>query len=167
MRMADRRREGGSALFVAVMMLLFMMFLGLTALDRVTRDRQVAGYQNRSRSAFYSAEAGVADARSRVRAVGSRAETPAFPTQGTPTYLGSTALYDREASRPRFFGDPDANPPIRYVGDTGTGGEGGNLQMKGQKFAGTLWQINVAGESADGSQARIEVMEVRVLSTGY
>ena len=167
MRVEKQRREAGSALFVAVMMLVMMMFLGLTALDRVTRDRQVAGFQDRARSSFYTAEAGIADARSRIRGVGSRGETVAFPSYGSPSYLGNTSLYDRESGLPRFFGDPDFTPPIRYVGETGTGGEGGNLQMKGQKFAGTLWQINVAGELADGSQSRLEVMEVRVLSTGY
>jgi hypothetical protein len=54
---AARRREQGSALFLAVMMLVLMGFLGLAALDRVTRDEQVAGFQNRARTAFYAAEA--------------------------------------------------------------------------------------------------------------
>jgi hypothetical protein len=157
------RREGGSALFVAVMMLVLMGFLGLMALDRVTRDQQVAGYMNRSRTAFYAAEAGVAAGRAIVRETNDRSSKPALPAQ----YLGDTSLYDVEGGLPQYGPDPAFADPIRYIGETGTGAEGGNLQMKGQKFAGTLWQINVVGESPDGSETRLEVMEVRVLSSGY
>ena len=42
------RREGGAAMFVAVLMLVMMGALALAAMDTATRDRQVAGFQNRS-----------------------------------------------------------------------------------------------------------------------
>ena len=44
---------------------------------------------------------------------------------------------------------------------------GANLQMKGQKFVNTLWQINVQGQSPDGSSTRIEVVETKTLASGY
>ena len=50
------------ALFVTVLMLVFMTAIAFAALDTVARDRQVAGLQNRSRNAFYAAEAAVAEA---------------------------------------------------------------------------------------------------------
>ena len=75
MASSDRRREAGSALFIAVMMLVLMGALGIVALNEVTTDRQVAGVQNRAVSAFYSAEAGLAEARSLVKDIGTRTST--------------------------------------------------------------------------------------------
>src|SRR5574338_130571 len=167
-----RRREEGSALFVAVMMLVLMGFLGLAALDRVTRDEQVAGFQNRSRTAFYGAEAAVSNARSLLAnsaIVTDRSSSVSFYSQGTPRQIGDTALYDREGGAlPRYYGDPAFTPPIRYLKD-GPGLQGGNLQP-GQGLVEPLWQINVVGASPDGSRSRIEVVAVRPMAstaTGY
>lgn len=169
---AARRREQGSALFVAVMMLVLMGFLGLAALDRVTRDEQVAGFQNRARTAFYAAEAAAAEARSLIAnsaVVADRTSSVAFHQEATPRQVGDTALYDREGGNlPRYFGDPAFAQPIRYLKD-GPGLQGGNLQP-GQGLVETLWQINVVGLSPDGSRSRIEVVAVRPMAstaTGY
>ncbi len=164
----DRRGERGLALFMTVMILVLMGSLAIAALRTVSRDRQVAGHQNRSRSAFYAAEAGAAEARAAVREVTTRTEVPAFPDAGTPKLLGDMALYDRETRQPRFYGDPSVADPIRYTGESAVAnGEGFNLSVKGQKLSSTFWQINVTGESATRDQARIEVVEVKVLSKGY
>jgi hypothetical protein len=167
-----RRREQGSALFVAVMMLVLMGFLGLAALDRVMRDEQVAGFQNRARTAFYAAEGAVAEARSLIAnsaVVSDRSSNVAFYTDTAPQLVGDTALYDREGGNlPSYHGDPAFNPSIRYLKD-GPGLQGGNLQP-GQGLVETLWQINVVGSSPDGSRSRIEVVAVRPMAstaTGY
>ena len=162
-----RKYERGSALFIAVMMLVLMGALGIVALDSVTTDRQVAGLQNRAIGAFYTAEAGLAEGRSLIEDVGSRSSTPTFHTQGSPQLLGDTALYAREGSQPQYYGDPAFADPIRWIGDTGGGMPGGNLQVGKQKLMETLWQINVVGESATGARSRVEVVEVKVLSQGY
>ncbi len=167
MRARSERREEGLALFVTVLMLVLMGGIALAALETVTRDRQVAGLQNRSRSAFYAAEAAVAEARSIVRQVNARTALPAFYDETTPKTLGDSSLYDREGAQPRFYGDPDFPDPIRYAGEAAGSGEGMNLSVQGQKLSGTLWQINVIGESAGGSKARIEVVEAKVMSRGY
>jgi hypothetical protein len=166
------RREEGSALFVAVMMLVLMGFLGLAALDRVMRDEQVAGFQNRARTAFYAGEAAVAEARSLIAnsaIVADRSSSVAFHPDTAPQNVGDVALYDREGgSLPRYYGDPTFNPSIRYLKD-GPGLQGGNLQP-GQGLVETLWQINVVGLSPDGSRSRIEVVAVRPMAstaTGY
>ena len=39
--------------------------------------------------------------------------------------------------------------------------------LAGQKFVNTLWQINVQGQSPDGSTTRIEVVETKTLASGY
>jgi hypothetical protein len=165
-------RNQGSALFVAVMMLVLMGFLGLAALDRVMRDEQVAGFQNRARTAFYAAEAAVAEARSLLAnsaIVSDRSSAIPFHPDTAPRTVGDTALYDREGGTlPRYHGDPSFNPAIRYLKD-GPGLQGGNLQP-GQGLVETLWQINVVGASPDGSRSRIEVVAVRPMAstaTGY
>jgi hypothetical protein len=161
-RAASRRRaeagEAGSALFVAVLMLALMGFLGVAALDTVSRDRQVAGFQNRSRTAFYAAEAAVAEGRAVVHEnVTSTDTNPAFPwTQAAPRNLGDFAAYDRETSLPVFYGDPAEAQPIRWTGKTGEACQGSGL---GSGLVKSFWQINVVGQSPDGSQVRLEVVE--------
>ena len=154
--------QEGAALFVAVLVLALMGALGIMAFNTVLVDRQVAGFQNRAKTSFYAAEAAAAEGRSLVRGVGSRSDTPALNPRG----LGDAALYDRESALPRYSGDPAFPNPIRYIADSGLAG-GVNLQIKGQKFVNTLWQINVQGQSPDGSTTRVEVVETKVLASGY
>jgi hypothetical protein len=162
MKATNRAHQEGAALFVAVLVLALMGALGIMAFNTVLVDRQVAGFQNRAKTAFYAAEAAAAEGRSLVRSVGSRTETPNL----NPRALGDSALYDREFALPSYSGDPAFANPIRYIGDGDMAG-GANLQMKGQKFVNTLWQINVQGQSPDGSTARIEVVESKTLASGY
>jgi hypothetical protein len=164
----ERRGERGMALFMTVLILVLMGSLAISALRTVARDREVAGHQNRSRSAFYAADAASSEARALVREVSSRTALPTFPDSANPQLLGDLALYDREARQPRFYGDPAVADPIRYTGESALrDGEGFNLSVAGQKLASTFWQINVTGESATGDQARLEVVEVKVLASGY
>lgn len=165
METRNRRREGGAILIVAVVMLVLMGALGLAALETVTRDQQVAGFQKRATSAFYAAEAAAAQARNAVRTVGDRSDTPAMPTPSTPGTLSDTTTYPH--GLPTYYGDPAFADPIRYVRDGGIYANGGNLQLKGQKFVKTLWQINVVGNAPNGSSRRVEVMEIKILSAGY
>jgi hypothetical protein len=158
------------ALFVTILMLVFMTAIAFAALDTVSRDRSVSGLQNRSRNAFYAAEAAVAEARSLIRNVGNRSTVPAFYDVNNPRLLADLTLYNREANQPRFYGDPNFVPPIRYVGESGGGrgtSDGFSLSVAGQRLSSTLWQINVVGESPGGSQARLEVAEVKVMAAGY
>lgn len=167
MRRGNRRREEGLGLLVTVLLLVLMGGLAVAALDTVSRDGEVAGLQNRSRSSFYAAEAAVSEARAAVRGVSIRSALPAFSTTAAPTFLGDTALYDREGTRPQFYADPDYADPIRYTGESQGAQDGFNLSVSGQKLSNTLWQINVIGESADGSPTKMEVVEVKVMAKGY
>ena len=165
----DRRREEGAVLFVAILMLALMGTLAIAALDAASRDRQTSGFYNRSETAFYAAEAAASHGRALVRGVTDRSTIPAFPSLalGTQQAMGDAALYDREANLPIYYGDPAFPNAVRYAADSGIYAGGGNLQQKGQKFTNTLWQINVAGQSPDGSVSRIEVMETKILTSGY
>ncbi len=166
------RRQKGSAMLIAVMMLVLMGLLGVAAMDTAGEDQQIAGLTNRSRSAFYAAEAGASHARQLIVDAGSRTTVPILPQ----TFLGDAAMYARYQSQPQYF--PDPNPPgggpaIVYVED-GAPAEGMNLANP--KYVNTIWRINVVGQSPENaggvwnqraSTARIEVMESKVLATGY
>ena len=157
-RQGNRRREG-SALLVAVMMLVLMGLIGIAALDTMTKDRQVAGFQNRARLAFYAADAGVATGLNLVLGVGKRTATPPLPT----TALGDAVIYP--FGQPTFAGDPLVANPIVYSKDGGPV-QGMNLQVPVQ-FVNTLWDIRVEGRTPDGGRSHLEAMATRMLDNGY
>ena len=160
------RREGGSALIVTVLLLVLLSVLGLAALDTVQRDQQVAGFQNRSRLAFYAAEAGVADAKNRLRDVWTETATVAFPDEASAVLLGDASLFP--LGRPAYFADPTAAQGVEFL-DAGAPsiGGGGDQRIGGSTRVNTLWRIRVAGETPEGARSRLEVVATRELDAGY
>ena len=170
-RRSDRRQQG-AAMLMAVMMLVLMGLLGVAAMDIASEDQQIAGVTNRSRSAFYAGEAGAAHGRLLIADADTRTATPVLPT----TPLGDAAMYARYQTQPQYA--PDPAPPgggaaIQYMEDSGPA-EGMNLANP--KYVNTIWRVNVVGTSPEnpggvweqrGSTARVEVMETKVMSTGY
>jgi len=165
-----RRRESGSALIITVMVMLLLGAIGLSALDTVMRDQQVAGFQNRSSEAFYAAEAGVSAAKDLIRqSVFSPTDTVNFATSAAPVVIGDAYTYPN--GQPRYYGDPKATDPIKSLNETLTvSGAGGANMRQGtganwNKFA--LMQIRVAGQTADGAVSRIEVVTTNQMPGGY
>jgi len=165
-----RRRESGSALIITVMVMLLLGAIGLSALDTVMRDQQVAGFQNRSSEAFYAAEAGVAAAKDLIRQnVFSPTDTVNFATSAAPVLIGDSYTYPN--GQPQYYGDPKATDPIKSLNQTLTvSGAGGSNMRQGtganwNKFA--LMQIRVAGQTADGAVSRIEVVTTNQMPGGY
>jgi hypothetical protein len=160
------RREGGSALLVTVLLLVLLTVMGLAALETVQRDQQVAGFQNRSRLAFYAAEAGVADAKNRLRDVWTDTATVDFPDDTAPVYLGDASLFP--FGRPRYFADPAATEGVEFL-DAGAPsmGGGGDQRLGGSQRINTLWRIRVAGQTPEGATSRLEVVATRELDAGY
>jgi len=156
-----RRSESGVALLVAVMMLVLMGMIGIAALETVTQDRKVAGFQTRARAAFYAAEAGLGTSKNLVRTAGERTTIPVLAT----TSLGDTATYPY--GRPSFTRDPDFANAVRYVRDGAPWAQGGDLRVGKQKLVNTLWQANVEGDTPDGATARLEAMLSKLLASGY
>jgi len=166
------RRESGSAMLIAVMMLVLMGLMGVAAIDTASEDRTIAGLGNRSRSAFHAAEAGAAHARRLVAQADKRTDTPTLPT----TMLGDATMYARYQTRPSYF--PDPSPPtggahIEYIEDAGPAK---GMNLANPKFVTTIWQINVVGQSPENagglwgqraSTARVEIREAKTLSAGY
>jgi hypothetical protein len=172
-----RRRESGSALIITVMVMLLLGAIGLSALDTVMRDQQVAGFQNRSSEAFYAAEAGVSAAKDLIRQnVFSPTDSVPFATAAAPVLIGDSYTYPY--GQPQYYGDPRAydgaavaDDPIKSLNRTSTvAGAGGSNMRQGtganwNKFA--LVQIRVAGQTADGAVSHIEAVTTNQIPGGY
>lgn len=162
----DRRRESGAALFVAVLMLAMMGLVGLASLDTVMRDRQVAGFQSRARTALYAAEAGVAWGQGlvfqQVQALAVEgvsalhAFDPAFPTELAPQYLG-----DGGVANPSFLQDPDpaVTQAVDYLGK-GHDCEGWIMsdEYGSAQWREALFDVRVEGRTPEGARARIQAI---------
>ena len=169
MNVAIRNHQRGAALITTMLVMVLLSALGMSTLQTVTRDRQVAGHQKRSMTAFYAAEAGVARAREVIRDMGGRGQLPSypadFPNQGTPVVLADAG--DFHAGQPSFYADPVIVTPIGYDGEGSACSEGCDMKIGGIKYNHTRWRINVVGRSPEGDTARIEVMATRLLAVGY
>ncbi len=165
-----RRRESGSALIITVLVMLLLGAIGISALDTVMRDQQVAGFQNRSSEAFYAAEAGVSAAKDLIRQnVFSPTDTVNFATAASPVLIGDYYTYPH--GQPQYYGDPKATDAIQSLNRTLTvSGAGGSNMRQGtganwNKFA--LMQIRVAGQTGDGAVSRLEVVTTNQMPGGY
>ena len=158
-------REGGTALLVAMMMLVLMGMLGLASLDTVMRDRQVAGHTSQSRQALYAAEAGIAQGLEMVRtaSLGATISPGECISQEIPSYTfpDSGASYQRDTTAD----GPDASNPEHNVCmlaaaepcELGGVGEGGNSIEQGQQvFLKTVWDLRLEGRSQGGAGARVQ-----------
>ena len=149
------RHEQGSALVIAVLMLLMMGLIGFAALGTVTRDLQVTGAQFRKKVAFFAGEAGIAESLQTMRIDGA-------PTVTTTT-LSDGATYPY--GQPTYALDSSVATPIL---DLGIGGFPGMNLAIGQDgahlFQMQMYRINVQGTSAGGGLARLEMVS-GVLST--
>jgi hypothetical protein len=169
------RRESGAALLVAVLLLAMLGVIGLASMETVTRDRQVAGFQNRARVALYAADAGVAHAVGIIRA---QAQTlapggeaalenfnPAFPGKGGVTMQVLGSDFPAPGS-PSYGMDPNAQDPtnllaaaqaIRYIGK---GSPCPGWIMSGESTAvqwrEALWDIRVVGSAPGGGDVAIQ-----------
>ena len=162
------RREAGSALIVTMLILVLLGMIGLAALDTETRDQQVAGYQNRESLAFYAAEAGVADAKDRLRTgVFATNAQIQFPTQATAVQLGDNVIFPD--GQPQYFGDPAAvgGVAVAYQNQGARDTSSGNDLREGrQQWFNTLWRIQVEGQTADLATSRLDVMATKSLPGG-
>ena len=171
----DRRREAGAALIVAVLLLAMLGVIGLASMEAVTRDRQVAGFQNRARVAMYAADAGVANAvgiiRAQAQALAPGGEAalvsfnPAFPGQSGVAMQTLGSQFPAPGS-PSYGMDPNASNPlntaapaqaIRYIGRGSPcpgwvmSGDVGSVQWRE-----AIWDIRVVGSAPGGGNVAIQ-----------
>lgn len=143
----ERRDEGGSALLVTVLLLVMMGLIGLAALDVVTRDQRVAGFQNRKKVAFYAAEAGVSEA------------LQTLATTGTPTVstasLGDTTIYTH--GQPSYRADPTVANAVESLGIGSFPGMNLALGQNGAPiYQMQYWRVRVQGNAPGGTVSRLE-----------
>ncbi|MDH3213438.1 MAG: hypothetical protein OEM05_13225 [Myxococcales bacterium] len=142
-------REGGFALLLTVLLLLLLALLGFAALDAVSKDQQVAGFQNQRAIAFFAAEAGVAKAMETLTTVG----TPSVPT----TTLGDGTIFP--FGQPSFRVDPTVTDPIDGLGVASYPGMGLNIGQGGTPvYQLNYWRIRVQGDGPGGSVARLDTV---------
>lgn len=146
-RERDRRRSGGFALLMTVMLLMMLASLAFAGLETVQRDQQVAGHMNRKRVALHAAEAGIAKAMETLNQTG----TPTVPT----TQLGDGSMYP--FGQPSYQADTSDGPAVDNLG---TGGVPGfNLQPTQNgtpQFQMQYYKIRVQGNAPGGSRSRVE-----------
>jgi hypothetical protein len=165
------RRESGSALIITMMVLLLLGVIGLSALDTVMRDQQVAGFQNRSTAAFYAAEAGLAAAKDEVRKNYNYAtigeEITTFPLVGAPGEFGDTALYPY--GRPQYYADPDVAEPMKAMNPVSSpGGGGSNMRIGGSSWGyAAPYKLRVVGRTVDGAKSKLEAVVMNRIPGGY
>ncbi|MBJ19943.1 MAG: hypothetical protein GY910_27200 [bacterium] len=167
-----RKREGGMALVLSVLLLIAVSGLAISTMQTAASDGTVAGFQNQDLVAFYAAEAGIADARAVIRNMGGRDQVPDypadFPNVATPVTLSQSSEFVG-GDQPAYFADPSPPmaAPIMYVGEGAQCTEGCNMTINGTTYNHTKWQINVVGQSPSGDQKRLEVVATRLLAVGY
>jgi hypothetical protein len=172
---SDRKRESGAALLVAVLLLAMLGVIGLASMETVTRDRQVAGFQNRARVALYAADAGVAHAVGIIRqqaqtlAPGGEAAlegfNPAFPGKSGVAMQALGSQFPAPGS-PSYGMDPNASDPlnvaaaaqaIRYIGKgspcPGWIMSGGVSEVQWRE---AIWDIRVIGSAPGGGDVAIQ-----------
>jgi len=174
-KISGREREAGAALLIAMLLLAMLGVIGLASMETVTRDRQVAGFQNRGRAALYAAEAGVAHATGIIR---KNAQTlapggegalktfnPAFPGMGATAVATLGSDFPAPGS-PSYRMDPAALDPtdltapaqaVRYMG-RGDLCPGWVMSMTvgSVVWAEALWDLRVVGSAPGGGNVAIQ-----------
>jgi len=152
-----RKREGGSALLVAMLFAVLMGLIGFASLDTVTRDRQSAGFQNLAQSALYAADAGVAESLNILRSeiVGGALT----PNDCLDTTLPNTDLGDGVSYR----ADPTApTNEICMLASAEPCAEFDSSIEQGQPiYLYTVWNMRVQGSAPGGATAHLQASAER------
>jgi Tfp pilus assembly protein PilX len=144
-----RDGERGSALLITTVLLLLIGLFGMAALSTVSRDQQVAGFQKRTKQAFYAAEAGVAKALETL----TTGSEPVVPT----TNVGEAGLFRH--GQPSYRADTTATDATEALGVGAFPGMSLNLGQGGEPtYMLSYWRIRVEGLAPGGSLARIETV---------
>jgi hypothetical protein len=143
----SRKLQQGSALLIAMLVMVMMAIIGFAALEAVTRDQRVAGFLKRKKIAFFAAEAGVTAGLHALR----MNQDPTF----TPASVGSSSWFAN--GLPTYSMDTSGGTSSS---DLGLGAlPGMNLQIgqnNAPKFTIRYWEVNVKGEAFGGTVSRIQ-----------
>lgn len=140
-----KKRNDGSALIVAVLLLFVMTLMALGTIDVVGKDQQVAGYQSRKSMSLYAAEAGLAEILRTLEADGE----PSL----VATPIGDTGIFPH--GQPTYQLDPLASNPVEDLGSAGIPGFTGNLGATNYQHH--LYRVHVQGTAPGSVKTRLEV----------
>ena len=152
-----KKREGGVALLVAMLMLVLMGMVGLASLDTVMRDRQVAGFQNLAQSALYAGDAGIADSLDILRT--EIVSAALSPGDCLTTVLPDTDLGDGNSYEP----DPSAgsNQICMLASAEPCAEIDASIEMGQPIYLYTVWNVRVQGNAPGGATSRIQATAER------
>jgi len=160
---SEHRRERGSALLVAVLMLALMGIIGIASLETVARDRQVAGFGNLAQSALYAADAGIAESLDLLR----QEIVGAALTQGdclTADIMDEDIL-DRTLPNSAYF---EADPSAPGLADicmlaaaTPCAEIDASIEQGQPIYLYTIWNVRAQGVAPGGATSRIHATAER------
>ena len=145
-----RRRESGSALLVAMLLLALMGVIGLASLNTVMRDRQVAGFQNQAQTALYAADAGIAEGLDVLRreVVGAALAPGDCLTGNIPSRsLSNGATYAAEPGSGICMlasADPCSELDASW-------------EQQSAVYLNTIWDVRALGTAPAGASSRLQV----------
>ena len=162
-RRSENRRERGSALLVAMLMLALMGIIGIASLETVTADRQVAGYGNLAQSALYAADAGIAESLDLLR----REIVGAALIQGDclTTDIMDEDIADRTLPNGAHFeADPSA-PALANIcmlaAATPCAEIDASIEQGQPIYLYTVWNVRAQGVAPGGATSRIHATAER------
>lgn len=141
------RREGGAALFIAVLLMALMATIGFASMDTVMRSREVAGNTSRSFSALYAADAGISAA---LQALRSEVTTTALSPGDCLDATVPTATLPNGTS---YRADATATNQICMLASADPCLEETSMDLP---FFYTVWDMRVQGEATGGTLARVQ-----------
>ena len=160
---SEHRRERGSALLVAMLMLALMGIIGIASLETVARDRQVAGFGNLAQSALYAADAGIAESLDLLR----QEIVGAALTQGdclTADIMDEDIL-DRTLPNSAYF---EADPSAPGLADicmlaaaTPCAEIDASIEQGQPIYLYTVWNVRAQGVAPGGATSRIHATAER------
>jgi hypothetical protein len=156
-RPADRRREAGAALLVAILLLTAMALIGFASLNTVMRDREATGFTSRSQTALYGADAALADSLDVIRTEIVGTAISAGDCLGTP--IPSATLPNGVAYGPDSTA---ANDDICMLAAAEPCAEIDSSIEVGQPiYLYTVWNVRTQGVAPGGATARIQATAER------
>ncbi len=145
------RRDEGSALLVAMVMLALMGLIGFSSLDTVMRDRQVAGFQSRAQNALYGADAGIAESLEILK--NEITGSALAPGDCLGTTLGSTTLQNGTVYGP----DTTASSQICMLASADPCASlDASIEVGQAIYLNTIWNVRAQGVAVGGATSRIQ-----------
>ena len=126
--------------------------------NRVMRDRQVAGYTSRARSALYAADAGVAAALDLVRV--SELPNALAPGDCLDVSVPKTGLDNQTWYQPDSTAT--SSKLCMISSSTACGELDASIEIgAGTTYLYTMWDLRIQGQTADGAVARVQATAQR------